>query len=80
MSEEQRNGSRDGYPHIEPLEISDEELREQLAQETETRLNMSFEEFLEAYQAGTLPDTLDVNELVILLHFLEYSDGLRAQR
>lgn len=78
----QHNGSHNGYPqevpHIEPLEISDDELREQIAQEVETRLGMDFSKFIEAYEAGTLPDTLDVNELVILLHFLEYSGGIRA--
>ncbi len=67
-----------GYPHIEPLEISDEELREQIEREAKSRLGMSFEEFVEAYQEGTLPDTPAVNELVILLRFVEYPSDVRA--
>jgi hypothetical protein len=65
--------SHNGYPHIEPLKISDEELREQIAREAQTRLHMTYDEFLKAYYEGDLPDTPAVNELVILLDFVEYS-------
>lgn len=61
-----------GYPHIEPLKISDEELREHIAREAEARLGMTYEKFVEAYQEGSLPDTVAVNELIILLDFVEY--------
>jgi len=69
----QHKVSHNGYPHIEPLEISDEELREQIAQEAKDRLGMTYDEFLKAYHEGDLPDTPAVNELVILLDFVEYS-------
>ncbi len=68
-----------GYPHIEPLEISDEELREGIRREVEANLEMSFEEFVRAYQEGTLPDTLLANELAMLWHFVELSSGVRAK-
>ena len=67
-----------GYPQIEPLEISDDELREQIGREAEARLGMDFDEFVESYREGTLPDTLAVNELVMLLRFVELSGGVRA--
>ncbi len=67
---------QNGYPHIEPLEISDEELREQIAQEAEEYLGMTYEEFVEAYRQGTLPDELVANELVMLLRFVEQSSRI----
>ena len=67
--------SHNGYPHVEPLEISDEELREQIAREVEENLDMSYEDFVEAYRQGTLPDELVVNELVMLLRFVEHSSS-----
>ena len=73
MAAEQYNGSRNGHPHIEPLEISDEELLEQIAREAKEHLNMSFDEFVEAYRNGTLPDELIANELAMLLRFVEYT-------
>jgi hypothetical protein len=69
---------QNGYPSIEPIEVSDEELREEIAREAEARLDMTYEEFVEAYREGTLPDTLAVNDLVILLRFLELSGGIPA--
>lgn len=69
----QHKVSHNGYPHIEPLEISDEELREQIAREAKEYLGMSYEEFVEAYRQGTLPDELAANELAMLLRFVEYS-------
>jgi hypothetical protein len=66
-----------GYPHIEPLEISDDELREEIRQEVERSLSMTFEEFVSAYRNDTLPDDLITNELALLLDFVEYSNGVR---
>jgi hypothetical protein len=73
MAEAERNG----YPHIEPLEISDDEILEEVRREVEANLDMTFDEFLEAYREGTLPDELITNELAMLLHFVEYSNGVR---
>jgi hypothetical protein len=67
---------RNGYPHIEPLEISDDELREQIAKGAQEYLDMTYEEFVEAYRQGTLPDELVANELAMLLRFVEYSSGV----
>jgi hypothetical protein len=78
MAEELHNGKRNGCPSIEPLEISNDELVEEIGREAEARLGMSLSEFLEAYRMGTLPDTLAVNELVILLRFVELSGGIPA--
>ena len=69
---------QNGYPSIEPLDASDDELRQEVGREAEARLGMTYEELVEAYREGTLPDTLAVNELVILLRFLEYSGGIPA--
>jgi len=74
----QHNGNNNGYPHIEPLEISDEDLREAIREEVEARLEMTFDEFVEAYQEGTLPDTLAANELAMLWRFVGLSSGVRA--
>ena len=68
-----------GYPHIEPSDVSHEELREGIRREVETNLGMAFEDFLEAYEGGTLPDTLLANELAMLWHFVELSSGVRAK-
>lgn len=73
MAEVPHNGSHNGYPHIEPLQISDDKLREQIAQGAEEYLGMTYEDFVEAYRQGTLPDELVANELVMLLRFVEYS-------
>jgi hypothetical protein len=78
MTDKSNSVSSNGYPEIEPVEISDDELREGIAREAEARLGMTYEELVEAYQEGTLPDTLAVNELVILLRFLEFSGGIPA--
>jgi hypothetical protein len=72
-------GERNGYPHIEPLEVSDEELRNGIRRAVETDLGMSFEEFIAAYDEGTLPDTLLANELAMLWHFVELSSGVQAK-
>jgi hypothetical protein len=68
---------RNGYPHIEPLEISDDEILEQVRREVEANLDMSFDEFLAAYRNDALPDDLITNELAMLLDFVEYSNGVR---
>lgn len=78
MAEKLHSISPNGYPEIEPVEISDDELREEIAREVEARLGMGYDEFVEAYREGTLPDTLAVNELVMLLRFVELSGGVRA--
>ncbi len=78
MAEKLHNVSSNGYPQIEPVEISDDELRLEIAREVEARLDMDFYEFVEAYHEGSLPDTLAVNELVMLLRFVELSGGVRA--
>jgi hypothetical protein len=64
------------YPHIEPLDISDEEILEEIREGVETRTNMTFEEFVKAYQEGTLPDELAENELKMLLRFVDISSGI----
>lgn len=78
MAEQLHNVSSNGYPQIDPVEISDDELRGEIAREVEARLEMNFDEFVEAYREGTLPDTLAVNELVMLLRFVELPGGVRA--
>jgi hypothetical protein len=78
MAEELHNGKRNGYPSIEPLEISNRELIEEIGREAEERLGLDFPAFLDAYRSGTLPDTLAVNELVILLRFVELVGGIPA--
>ena len=73
MAEVERNE----YPHIEPLEISDDEILEQIRREVETYLDMTFDEFFDAYSNDALPDDLITNELAMLLDFVEYSHGVR---
>jgi hypothetical protein len=60
------------YPHIEPLRISGEELRKQIACEVEEELGMTYEEFVAAHRRGDLPDELIANELAMLQRFLQY--------
>ncbi len=69
-----------GYPSIDPVEISDAELLKEIGRESEARLGMDLDALIVAYREGTLPDTLAANELAILLSFLEYSGGIPAQR
>jgi hypothetical protein len=78
MADELHSVSSNGYPEIDPVEISDDELREEISREVQARLGMDFDHFVEAYREGTLPDTLAVNELVMLLRFVELSGGVRA--
>lgn len=55
---------------VEVEEVSREEIIAEIDRQAKERLGgMSFEEFLAAYRDGALPDTLAVNELVILLRF-----------
>ncbi len=54
---------------IEVEEVSREEVIEEIDRESRESLDMSYDEFLEAYRDGDLPDTLAANELVILLRF-----------
>lgn len=59
-------------------EVSREEIVAEIDREARDRLDMSFEEFLAAYEEGGLPDTLAVNELVILLRFAGLGRGTAA--
>ncbi len=54
---------------IEVEEVSREEVIEEIDHESRESLHMSFDEFLQAYREGDLPDTLAANELVTLLRF-----------
>lgn len=54
---------------VEVEEVTREEIVEEIDREARERLGMSFDEFYEGYRNGDLPDTLAVNELVILLRF-----------
>ena len=69
----QHDGSLNGDISAEVIELSEEELIRELDQEAKERLGMSFEQFVEHYNSGLLPDTLAVNELVILLRLVEPS-------
>ena len=42
---------------------------EEVDREARESLGMSFDEFLQSYREGDLPDTLAANELVSLLRF-----------
>ncbi len=57
----------------EIVELSEEEIINDIDQEARERLHMSFDQFVEEYRAGTLPDTLAVNELVIMLRLVDPS-------
>lgn len=65
----------DAYAHneeilsVEVKEVTREEVIEEITQGARTYLNMTFEEFRDAYRNGTLPDTLAANELIITLRF-----------
>lgn len=50
-------------------EVTREEIVAEIDREARARLGMSFDEFRRHYREGDLPDTLAVNELVILLRF-----------
>ncbi len=72
MSDDKLDGSRNGGIPAEALELSEEELIAEIDQEARERLGMNFEQFVEEYRAGTLPDTLAVNELVIMLRLVDF--------
>jgi hypothetical protein len=78
MAEWLHSSSTNWCPEIDPVEISDDELREEIGREAEARLDLTYDEFVEAYREGTLPDTLAANELAMLLYFVEYSSGVRT--
>ena len=63
-------------PHIEPVEVSDEEIVEVIRREAHEYLGMTFDELVAAYQDDTLEDGLHENELAMLLYFLEVSGGI----
>lgn len=54
---------------VEIEEVSQKQIIEEIDLEARESLDMSFDEFLQAYREGDLPDTLAVNELVTLLRF-----------
>ena len=54
---------------FEVEEVAWGEMIEEIDREARERLGMSFDQFYECYRNGDLPDTLVVNELVILLRF-----------
>ena len=64
---------RNGAIPAQVVELSEEELISEIDQEARGRLGMSFEQFVLEYQTGTLPDTLAVNELIIMLRLVEPS-------
>jgi hypothetical protein len=51
------------------VELSREEGREMLDERTRRLLGMTLEEFEALYEAGTLPDTPEVEHLLMLLPF-----------
>lgn len=59
-------------------EIDREEIVAEIDREARRRLGMTFEEFYAEYREGNLPDTLAVNELVILLRFAGLGRGTAA--
>lgn len=61
----------DGGLPAQEVDVSDKELVEEIGRRPGPYLGLSYEEFVGAYRAGTLPDTGPVNELVILLRFVE---------
>lgn len=63
---------------VEVEEVSREEMIEEIDREARGRLGMSFDRFYECYRSGDLPDTLAVNELVILLRFAGLGDRASA--
>jgi hypothetical protein len=65
-----------GYPSIDPIEISDAELLKEIGRESEVRLGMDLDALIGAYREGVLPDTLAANELAILLRFAELSEAI----
>ena len=69
MSEKVNQEFSLGIEDIELEELSRDEAVEEIDREARQRLDMSFGEFLENYQNGTLKDTAAVNELIILLRF-----------
>jgi hypothetical protein len=62
-----------GAKPAEAVELSEEEIIREIDQEARERLHMSFDQFVDEYRAGTLPDTLAVNELVIMLRLVDPS-------
>ena len=63
---------------VEVEEVSREEMIEEIDREARERLGVSFDQFYERYRNGDLPDTLVVNELVILLRFAGLGDRASA--
>lgn len=73
----QETRSENGGLPAQELVISDEELVEEITRRSDAYLGLSYEGFVGAYRAGTLPDTGPVNELVILQRFVEDSPGFQ---
>jgi hypothetical protein len=74
MAAEQYNGSRNGAPDVEFCEVTREQLLARVDRGAKRRLGLSgWEEFAKKYHSGSLPDTLAVNELSILLDTAEQS-------
>jgi hypothetical protein len=63
---------------VEVEEVSRGEMIGEIDREARERLGMSFDQFYECYRNGDLPDTLVVNELVILLRFAGLGDRASA--
>ena len=59
-------------------EVGREEIVAEIDREAKGRLGMTFEEFRAAYEGGGLPDTLAVNELLILMRFAGLGRGAAA--
>lgn len=59
-------------------EVTREEIVAEIDREARDRLGMTFEEFRAAHEEGGLPDTLAVNELLILMRFAGLGRGAAA--
>ncbi len=74
MAEELKNGSRNGGIPAQVVEVTPQELLDEVDRGARQRLNLSgWQEFAQKYHEGLLPDTLAVNELGILLESAEES-------
>lgn len=67
-----------GIESVEPIQVSDEEILEQIDREAGMRMGMESGQFAEAYRKGSLPDTLAANELAMMMRFVEISRSVPA--
>ncbi|MBP7862248.1 hypothetical protein KA183_11240 [bacterium] len=60
------------------IELTPEQIIDTVSESVKARLNLSFEEFIEKYQQGTLEDPSSVADLIMLLDLVKHEPACKS--